>query len=185
MPEAIFTIGHSTRPIDAFVELLRDNGVQLVVDVRTVPKSRTNPHYNGDALAVSLATAGIGYTRIGALGGLRGKRRDVSPELNAFWENESFHNYADYAMTPAFRDGLSKLRALANDRRCAVMCAEAVWWRCHRRIVTDYLLHLGDDVFHIIGDGRVEPAKMTAAATPSADGALVYPPPTRSLLESA
>jgi len=170
----VFTIGHSTRPIDVFVDLLRQNDVDCVVDIRTVPKSRTNPQYNADALATALSRAGIGYAHLAALGGLRPKRRDIAPDVNAFWDNASFHNYADYAMTPAFRSGLDALRALAQDKRCAIMCAEALWWRCHRRIVTDYLLHEGSDVLHILGDGRVEPANITAAATPAPEG-LAYP----------
>ncbi len=169
-----FTIGHSTRPIDAFVDLLRQNGVGVLADIRTVPKSRTNPQYNADALAAALSRDAISYAHIAALGGLRPKRRDIATDVNAFWDNASFHNYADYAMTPAFRSGLDALRALAHDKRCAIMCAEAVWWRCHRRIVTDYLLHDGQIVLHILGDGRTEPAKMTPAATPTADG-LAYP----------
>jgi uncharacterized protein (DUF488 family) len=182
--QPIFTIGHSTRPIGGFVDLLRQNDVRLVVDVRTVPKSRTNPQYNSDALAASLAEAGIGYTRIAALGGLRPKRRGVDADTNAFWQNQSFHNYADYAMTPAFRDALAELRAISRERRCAVMCSEAVWWRCHRRIIADYLLHEGDEVLHIVGDARVEPAKMTPAATASPHGALTYPPANLPLLEN-
>jgi uncharacterized protein (DUF488 family) len=171
----ILTIGHSTRPIGEFVDLLRQNDVKHVVDVRTVPRSRTNPQYNSDALAPALAAAGIDYSHIAALGGLRPKRRDVDAGTNAFWQNQSFHNYADYAMTAPFRDGLAQLRALARGRRCAIMCAEAVWWRCHRRIVTDYLLHEGERVLHIVGDGRTEVAKMTEAATPTPDGSLAYP----------
>jgi uncharacterized protein (DUF488 family) len=181
MSDPIFTIGHSTRPIADFVALLRQNDVRLVVDVRTVPKSRTNPQYNADALAASLAEAGIGYTRIAALGGLRPKRRDVDPAANAFWQNQSFHNYADYAMTPAFRAGLAELRSAARAARSAVMCSEAVWWRCHRRIVADYLLHEGERVLHIVGNGRTEVARSTEAATPTADGSLAYPAPQPEL----
>jgi len=173
----LFTIGHSTRPIDVFVDLLRRNDVGVVVDIRTVPKSRTNPQYNADALAAALSRASIGYVHIAALGGLRPKRRDIEPDVNAFWDNASFHNYADYAMTPAFRSGLDALLALAREKPCAIMCAEAVWWRCHRRIVADYLLHEGVSVTHVVGDGRVEVATMTPAATPTADG-LAYPAPT-------
>ena len=92
-----------------------------------------------------------------------------------YWQNESFHNYADYAMTTPFHEGLAELRSIGRERRCAIMCAEAVWWRCHRRIVADYLLHEGHEVLHIVGDGRVEPAKLTPAATPTSDGSLAYP----------
>src|SRR6266545_6644774 len=108
----LFTIGHSTRPIEAFVDLLRHNDVGFLVDVRTLPKSRTNPQYDGDPLAESLSRLAIGYAHLAALGGLRPKRRDIAPDVNAFWENASFHNYADYAMTPPFRAGLDALRAL-------------------------------------------------------------------------
>src|SRR5688572_3835854 len=101
-----FTIGHSTRPLEDFIALLHASGVTLVVDVRTVPRSRTNPQYNTDALPAPLAAAGIGYEHVAALGGLRGRRRDAPTEINGFWENQSFHNYADHAMTEAFRAGL-------------------------------------------------------------------------------
>ena len=177
MAEAIYTIGHSTRPIDEFIALLRASAIKIVVDVRTVPRSRTNPQYEGDALRTSLAEAGIAYEHLPALGGLRGRSRETPPAQNAFWENESFHNYADYAMTDAFRDGLRKLRAIARGRRTAIMCSEAVWWRCHRRIIADYLLHAGVPVNHIVG-ARVAPAQMTAAAMPGPDETLVYPAPS-------
>ena len=142
--------------------------------MRTVPRSRTNPQYDRDALAEGLRAARIGYVPLPALGGLRGRQRDVAPETNAFWENESFHNYADYAMGATFRAGLDRLRVLGADRRCAIMCAEALWWRCHRRIIADYLLHAGELVFHIVSPDRVEPARMTPAAQPGPDGTLVY-----------
>ena len=108
MAEAIYTIGHSTRPIDEFIALLRGSVIEIVVDVRTVPRSRTNPQYERDALRASLAEADIAYEHLPALGGLRGRSRETPPAQNAFWENESFHNYADYAMTDAFREGLRK-----------------------------------------------------------------------------
>jgi len=175
MANPFYTIGHGTRPIDEFVALLQDAGVTLLADVRTVPRSRTNPQYNSDTLPGSLAAQGIGYEHIAALGGLRGRKRDVSPELNGFWQNDSFHNYADYAMSGAFRAGLAHLRGLGRDRRCAIMCAETVWWRCHRRIITDYLLAVGETVFHILGPGHVEPAATNEAARMQADGVLIYP----------
>jgi uncharacterized protein (DUF488 family) len=170
-----FTIGHSTRPVDEFIGLLRGSEVSLVVDVRTVPRPRTNPQYNRDALPQSLASFQIGYEHVAALGGLRGRQRDVSPDVNAFWQNERFHNYADYAMSDSFRAGLDRLRELGETQRCVIMCAEAVWWRCHRRIIADYLLAGDDAVFHILGPRHVEPAKLNEAARPQPSGVLVYP----------
>lgn len=169
-----FTVGHSTRTIEAFVDLLRAGEVGMVVDIRTVPRSRTNPQYNLDALPASLAAYQIGHTRIDALGGLRGKSKDVPPEVNDWWENRSFHNYADYAMSEEFRGGLEELVALGRERRVAMMCSEAVWWRCHRRIVSDYLLERGETVFHLMDGERVAPAKITPGAR-SSGGVLVYP----------
>src|SRR3954447_16841095 len=150
-----YTIGHSTRSIAEFVDLLRSVEVTLVVDVRTVPRSRTNPQYNRESLPDTLRQLSVGYERIALLGGLRGATRDVSPSVNAFWQNKSFHNYADYAMGHAFHEGLTRLTELGREQRCAIMCAEAVWWRCHRRIITDYLLAAGETVFHITGQGRI------------------------------
>jgi len=172
----VYTIGHSTRTIPEFVELLRLGGVDLVVDIRTVPRSRTNPQYNVDALPEALADWQIGHTYLAELGGLRGKSKTVPPELNGFWINQSFHNYADYALSDDFRLGLARLTELSRDRRCAIMCSEAVWWRCHRRIVADYLLHAGTPVFHLMAPARVEPARLTEAAVAQGD-ALIYPAP--------
>ncbi|MBV9460282.1 MAG: DUF488 domain-containing protein, partial [Bradyrhizobium sp.] len=109
-----------------------------------------------------------------SLGGLRGRARNVPTGLNGFWENDSFHNYADYALGDEFRDGLAHLRELGHARRCAIMCAETVWWRCHRRIITDYLLAAGESVFHILGPGHVDEAHMTAAAERQPGGRLIY-----------
>jgi uncharacterized protein (DUF488 family) len=176
MSSRFFTIGHSTRALPEFVALLRDNAVRLVVDVRTVPRSRTNPQYNRDALPVTLADAGIGYTHIAALGGLRGHKRGVPPETNAFWQNANFHNYADYAMSEEFRSGLDRLRELGHAKSCAIMCAEAVWWRCHRRMIADYLIEAGETVFHILSPGHTEPARLTIAARHQPGGILTYPP---------
>lgn len=175
MAYSFFTIGHSTRSIDEFVDLLNDSKVQLVLDVRTVPRSRTNPQYNSDVLAESLSQSQIGYEHIAALGGLRGRKRDVPADVNAFWENRSFHNYADYAMSEEFRSGLTRLRELGHSTPCAIMCAEAVWWRCHRRIITDYLIAAGETVFHILGRGHIEQADMTSSAELRSLGTLTYP----------
>jgi uncharacterized protein (DUF488 family) len=168
-----FTIGHSTRPVDEFIDLLKGAQIALLVDVRSVPRSRTNPQYNCDILPETLARSAIGYEHMAALGGLRA-RQDVPPAVNAFWQNQSFHNFADYALTPAFRSALARLRTLGHERRCAIMCAEAVWWRCHRRIIADYLIAAGETVFHILSAHGVEPAHMTEAANACADGSLVY-----------
>jgi uncharacterized protein (DUF488 family) len=175
MANPFFTIGHSTRPLASFVGLLGEADVRLVVDVRTVPRSRTNSHYNRDVLPASLATFHIAYEHIAALGGLRGKQPGVPAIVNAFWTNESFHNYADYAMGEAFRSGLDRLRQSGHAERCAIMCAEAVWWRCHRRIVSDYLIAAGETVFHILGPSHIETARLTEAARPGPAGTLTYP----------
>ena len=174
MAHPFFTIGHSTRPMSEFVDLLKSAQIGVVADVRSVLRSRTNPQYNCDALSQTLGQFAIGYEHIPPLGGLRARAQNVSPSLNAFWENQSFHNYADYALSQSFRCGLARLRALGDERRCAVMCAEAVWWRCHRRIIADYLLAAGESVFHILGADRIEPARMSDAANAREDGSLVY-----------
>jgi uncharacterized protein (DUF488 family) len=176
MAHPFYTIGHGRRPVADLAVLLRSVEATLLVDVRTVPRSRTNPQYNRDTLPDSLATYGIAYEHVASLGGLRGRIREVPRDVNAFWDNGSFHNYADYAMSAGFRDGLSHLRGLGRERRCALMCAETLWWRCHRRIITDYLLAAGEVVFHILSPGHVEAATMNEAARPRDDGTLVYPP---------
>jgi len=170
-----FTIGHANRSIDEFVAPLRETNVELVVDVRTIPRSRSNPQFNRDALTQALPAHGIGYEHIAELGGLRGRQRNVPSAANAFWHNKSFHNYADYAESEPFRRGLDRLRALARGRACVIMCAESVWWRCHRRIIADYLLAAGERVFHIMGQGQVQKAVMTDAARQDSRGLLTYP----------
>ncbi|MGH8175855.1 MAG: DUF488 family protein [Steroidobacter sp.] len=174
MTNAFFTIGHSTRSLSEFVELLQAARVGLIVDVRAIPRSRTNPQFNREAFADALTAHHLAYEHIAALGGRRGRSREESSP-NTFWENQSFRNYADYAMGEVFRSGFERLRALGRERPCAIMCAEAVWWRCHRRIIADYLLAAGDSVFHIMGKDRFDAAALTAAARPRSDGILVYP----------
>jgi uncharacterized protein (DUF488 family) len=160
----IFTIGHSTRTTAELIDLLREAGVDLLVDVRSVPRSRTNPQFNTDTLPQALAAAGIGYRHIRALGGLRHDPKGAPQSPNTLWRNDAFRNYADYAMTEPFRAGLAELRALADEHRCAIMCAEAVWWRCHRRLVADYLLAEGIPVGHIMGRAGAADAGRAAAA---------------------
>jgi uncharacterized protein (DUF488 family) len=175
MSNPFFTIGHSTRPIAMFVDLLREAEVGLVVDVRTVPRSRANPQYNTDVLSGSLSDFQISYEHTAALGGLRGRKREVPPDVNAFWENQSFHNYADYAMSEEFHIGLTRLFELGHANRCAIMCSEAVWWRCHRRIIADYLILAGEIVFHILGPRHIDQAHMTSGAKIGPSGTLTYP----------
>jgi uncharacterized protein (DUF488 family) len=170
----VFTIGHSTRSIAQFADLLGCGPVELVIDVRTVPRSRRNPQYNEDVLGAELAAFQVTYARMADLGGLRSRSADVPSEVNGFWDNQSFHNYADYALSSKFAAALAELLQISSTRRCAVMCAEAVWWRCHRRIIADYLLVRGRSVFHLMGNDRVEPALLTPAARPH-EGKITYP----------
>jgi uncharacterized protein (DUF488 family) len=171
----IFTIGHSTRPLAEFLALLQEAGVNLLVDVRSIPRSRTNPQFNADTLPGALGDAGIRYRHLSALGGLRHRKRGAPTSLNMFWHVAAFRNYADYAATDAFRKGLNELRALSRDNCCAIMCSEAVWWRCHRRIIADYLLAEGVPVMHIMGSCSVDPAKLTPGVHVLTNGTLVYP----------
>jgi uncharacterized protein (DUF488 family) len=171
----VFTIGHSTRTIAEFVALLSEVAVELVVDVRSIPRSRTNPQFNADVLPGSLGEAGIAYRHLRALGGRRHRRQDAPPSPNTLWRNQSFRNYADYAASAAFRAGLDELQALARRQCCAVMCAEAVWWRCHRRIIADYLLAEGILVSHIMGLHKIESATPTRGVRVLPSGTLVYP----------
>ena len=170
-----FTIGHSTRSLDNFVELLKEVRIDLVADIRTIPRSRTNLQFNKDTLPAALTAFGISYEHMAALGGLRGKAQTLSRDVNDFWENKSFHNYADYALSAQFHAGLVHLLDEGRTERCVIMCSEAVWWRCHRRIVADYLLASGQTVFHIMGEGRLEPAQLTSGAVVQKGGTIVYP----------
>jgi len=175
MTRPFFTVGHSNRTLGAFVALLREVGVEIVADIRKMPASRANPQFNREPLEAALAEVQIAYEHMPALGGLRGKARGAAGDLNGLWTNASFRNYADYAVTDSFRAGLQHLLDAGHARRCAMMCAEAVWWRCHRRIVADYLLARGETVIHIMGEGRLEPARLTAGAVVRSDGTVVYP----------
>ena len=172
---SVFTIGHSTRTIAEFVALLREVAVELIVDVRSIPRSRTNPQFNANVLPRSLGEAGMAYRHLRALGGRRHRSQDATLSPNTLWRNEAFRNYADYAATDAFRAGLDELKVLARRQHCAMMCAEAVWWRCHRRIIADYLLAEGISVAHIMGQNKVEPAMPTRGVRLLPGGTLVYP----------
>jgi uncharacterized protein (DUF488 family) len=173
----IYTIGHSTRPIDEFVALLAQVQVTCLVDIRSIPGSRAAPQFNDDVLPSSLADAGIAYIHLAALGGRRRHAMGAPPSRNVFWRVPAFRNYADYAETAAFRDGLDALVALARQQNCAIMCAEAVWWRCHRRIVADYLLAIGVPVQHIMGPGKLVAASITPGARVLPDHSIQYGEP--------
>ncbi len=170
-----FTIGHSNRSLEEFVELLRSAEIGLLADVRRIPRSRANPQFNVDTLGGSLAPFAISYELMSSLGGRRGVVKSVPPDANGLWRNLSFHNYADYALSEDFSAGLRHLLERGSEQRCSIMCSEAVWWRCHRRIVADYLIASGESVFHIMGPGRLEPAQLTQGAVIRSDGKVVYP----------
>jgi len=158
---AIFTIGHSTRQIEDFIELLQAHGVQELIDIRTVPRSRTNPQFNRETLPISLKPAHIGYLHMPALGGLRHPRPD-SP--NTAWRNASFRGYADYMQTPEFTEAIARLIGLSRQNQIAIMCAEAVPWRCHRSLVADALTARDVPVEHIMSPTKRQPHKVTPFA---------------------
>ena len=157
----MFTIGHSTHPIDEFIALLKNYGVEQLVDVRTVPKSRHVPQFNSDALAGALKEQGIGYVHLKALGGLRHAKKD---SVNTGWRNASFRGYADYMASDEFAQGIERLIDLAKATRTVVMCAEAVPWRCHRSLVGDALLVRGIAVEDIMSATSARPHKLTEFA---------------------
>ena len=175
-----FTIGHSNRSFEEFAALVLQAEISTIVDVRKMPRSRSNPQFNADVIAADLSKLGINYTYMSALGGFRGRTMNVPSDVNAFWNNQSFHNYADYAMSSVFTASLRDLRQLGHASRCGIMCAEAVWWRCHRRIITDYLIASGETVFHILGLNRLEQAQVTTAAKIHPDKTLSYPSTDRT-----
>ncbi|NWN90644.1 DUF488 domain-containing protein [Marinobacter adhaerens] len=175
MTHTFYTVGHSTRTLDEFFTLLQAGNIDHIVDVRAMPRSRSNPQFNYDTLPGKLEAVGVGYTHCAALAGLRKRSKDVGDEVNGNWRNRSFHNYADYALSTPFQDGLNSLVQLSHQHTCAIMCAEAVWWRCHRRIIADHLLHHGHTVCHLMNKDQVVPAKMTDGAATREDGALIYP----------
>jgi uncharacterized protein (DUF488 family) len=156
----VYTVGHSTRPIEAFIALVAAHGVDCVADVRTVPRSRHNPQFAADALAGALAAAAIEYRPFRGLGGFR---RAAADSPNAGWRNASFRGYADYMQTPAFAAELAELIGVAQARTVAIMCAEAVPWRCHRSLIADAALASGARVLHIM-DGGAKPHTLTRFA---------------------
>ncbi|MPZ43847.1 MAG: DUF488 family protein [Betaproteobacteria bacterium] len=190
MEPLVFTLGHSTRSLDDFIALLTAHGVERLVDVRTVPRSRHNPQFNRDTLPQALQAAGIGYVHMAGLGGLRKPRAD---SVNAGWRNLSFRGYADHMQSAEFAQSLAELMASARKQQLALMCAEAVPWRCHRSLIGDALLVHGVPVEEIVDAKRREPHRLTPFAVvdattityPSADAAEphqteLFPPPPGS-----
>ena len=176
-----FTIGHSTHSFDEFCALLTAHEVTRVADVRLIPRSRRHPQFRDEALATELPARGIDYRYLHALGGRRRPRPD-SP--NGGWENEAFRGYADYALTAEFGAALDELCGLARERPTAIMCAEGLWWRCHRRLISDRLTVAGWTVMHIAPDGRLTEHELPTFAVPQPDGTVLYPPAQGSLLDS-
>ena len=170
----IFTVGHSTHSLAELAEILEAHGVRQLVDIRSIRRSRANPQFEAAALARGLRRRGIAYTAIEALGGRRPKANPPPALPDDAWQHSSFRNYADYAQTPAFRAGLAELLALAKLAPTAIMCAEAVWWRCHRRIVADHLLARGVPVVHLMSATKADPATPTPFAV-LARGRVHYP----------
>jgi uncharacterized protein (DUF488 family) len=174
----VFTVGHSTLPIERFSAVLHAYGIDALADIRTVPRSRHNPQFNAEALAESLAAAGIEYVPMPALGGLRHPRKD-SPNMG--WRNESFRGYADYMQTDAFQDALEALIGLSREKRVAIMCAEAVPWRCHRSLVADALSARGVPVVEILSESSYRMHQLTPFAKVEGER-ITYPPEQATLL---
>jgi uncharacterized protein (DUF488 family) len=162
MRTQLLTIGHSNHPLDRFLAWLARHGVEALVDIRRFPGSRKHPHFHRDNLAVVLPKSGVEYHWLEALGGRRHKQREESPNLGL--ENQSFRNYADYMLTDEFREGVEKLLEVARQKRTAIMCAEGLFWQCHRRLVSDFLVANGVIVQHIMPSGELRPHKLTAGA---------------------
>jgi uncharacterized protein (DUF488 family) len=181
-PLTVFTIGHSTRPIDEFLDLLRTHGIRQLLDIRTIPKSRRNPQFNTDALAESLQGAGIRYVHMKDLGGLRHPKRD---SINLGWRNASFRGFADYMQTPAFAAALDRAIHVAEETSpTTLMCAEAVPWRCHRSLVADALVVRGIRVLEIIGAAAPKEHELTQFAHVRGTR-ITYPAEQRSLLDTS
>lgn len=174
MPDAVWTIGHSTRTLDELIRVLKRFGIEAVADVRIIPRSRTNPQFSKDTLGPALEQAGIDYVHMKDLGGLRKPREDST---NTGWENESFRGYADYMQTPRFEQALSELVDLAERKHTVIMCAETLPWHCHRSLIADALIARGFDVIDIFSERESRPHKLTSFVR-VVDGTVTYPSPS-------
>jgi uncharacterized protein (DUF488 family) len=171
----IFTIGHSNHPIERFLELLRQHAVEELADIRRFPGSRKHPHFNREELQEALNDQGVAYRWIESLGGRRAPASG-SPAKNAVWRNASFRNYADYMETEEFQTAVAALAEAVSVQRTAIMCAEGLWWQCHRRLASDHLTSNGVGVEHIMPDGRLKPHVLTPGAVVE-NGRITYPAP--------
>jgi uncharacterized protein (DUF488 family) len=178
----VYTIGHSTRSIEELIAILDAAGVRRIADVRAFPMSRRHPQFNTDALAVSLPAAGIDYVHLPALGGRR-RARKTGRSRNGLWRVDAFRHYADYAETPEFGEAIAHLETLARERPTAYMCAEALWWQCHRRLITDYMIARGWSVVHLLGAGEQQAGVLTPGAIVQPDGTVAYPAAQGTLLD--
>ena len=172
MPLTVPTVGHSNHPLDRFLALLARHEVEALVDIRRFPGSRKHPHFIRDNLAAALPKLGVEYHWLEALGGRRHEQRDESPNLGL--ENRGFRNYADYMLTDEFREGVEQLLEVARQKRTAIMCAEGLFWQCHRRLVSDFLAANGVTVQHIMPSGELRPHKLTSGVV-IADRQVTYP----------
>jgi uncharacterized protein (DUF488 family) len=178
----IFTVGHSTRTEEEFIDILRAHGIRRLVDVRRYPGSRRHPHFSRESLARTLPARGIAYEHAPALGG---RRTPAADSVNTAWRSASFRAYADYMATPEFQAALAGVTAGADELTTAIMCAEAVPWRCHRQLIADTLIARGHDVQNILSATRAEPHRLNEHARTGADGAVTYPAPTADDAQSS
>jgi uncharacterized protein (DUF488 family) len=170
-----YSIGHSNLSVEALCAMLKQSGIELLVDVRAFPRSRSNPVFNIESFPLDLRHLGIDYQHSRSLGGRRSKQKNIEEHLNAGWRVPAFHNYADYALGEEFAVAFAQLVQFGRDRRVAIMCSEAVWWRCHRRIIVDYLLANGLSADHIMPSGQAVAATLTPGASITSIGKVVYP----------
>jgi uncharacterized protein (DUF488 family) len=170
-----YSIGHSNLSVEAFCAMLKEAGIELLIDVRAFPRSRSNPVYNIESFPFDLSHVGIDYQHARSLGGRRSKQKNIEEHMNAGWRVRAFHNYADYALGEEFAVAFAKLVQSGRDRRVAIMCSEAVWWRCHRRIIVDYLLANDLPADHIMPSGQTVAATLTPGASITFVGKVVYP----------
>jgi uncharacterized protein (DUF488 family) len=179
-PKRIYTVGHSTRSAEELLAILGDQGVELVADVRAFPSSRRHPQFNRGALAAWLASAGIGYRHLPGLGG---RRSPIPGSVNRGWHERGFQGYADYTATDEFKRALAELESAAAESPTTIMCAEALWWRCHRRLISDALVVRGWEVEHLGIGEHPEMHSLTKFAVVGSDGVLTYPPAQTTLIE--